>query len=75
MQDLPHHVQIARNRLHNRHTALNSHYHEIEDVKSRSVLLGFEPRTLRSQQRFVAPLANYDSGLIFLEFPAPWQSG
>ena len=58
MQDLPHLRQFAHNRLQNRPTALYSHYREIEDVKSGSVLSGFEPATLRSKRRFVAPLAN-----------------
>ena len=43
--------------------------------KTRSVPSGFEPATLGSKQRFVAPLANDDSGLVFQAFPAPWQSG
>ena len=47
MQGLPHLTQYARNRLQNRHTALYSHYREIEEVKSGSVLSGFEPATLR----------------------------
>ena len=37
---------------------LYSQYRELEDVLS-----GIEPVTLRSNRRFVAPLANDDSGL------------